>query len=422
MTMNNISIPLDIENIRVLNTTINNDNSIVIEVESTEKGVRCHQCGQFIDKLHGTDNAILLRHLPILDRPVYLKISPKRFRCPHCKKHPTTTQTCDWYKSNTPHTKVYEQFILRELINSTIVDVGLKQMIGEDAVLGIVDRHISSEVDWSALEDIRELGIDEISLKKGHKNFVTIISCRTHQQENKIIAVLPDRKKETVKNFLLSIPAKFKPRIKRVCSDMYDGFINAVHEALPEAEVVVDRFHVAKHYRECADNARKHELKRLKKELTDDEYTEIKQTMWPFRKFWEDLDADEQKRLRQLLSYSDELKHAYIFRELLTCIFEKEISKADALVYFDIWQELAEKSGFACFEPFLTTLNKWSDEISNYFLDRESSGFVEGLNNKIKVLKRRCYGILNIKHLKQRLSLDLDGYKLFGHHRKILVG
>ncbi len=57
---------------------------------------------------------------------------------------------------------------------------------------------------------------------------------------------------------------------------MYDGFINAVHEALPEAEVVVDRFHVAKHYVECTDNVRKHELKRLKKELTDDEYTEIK--------------------------------------------------------------------------------------------------------------------------------------------------
>ena len=422
MVMNNISVPLDIKNIRVLNTVVNNDNSIVIEVESTERGVFCYRCGQFIDKLHGTDKAILLRHLPIFDWPVYLKISPKRFRCPYCKKHPTTTQTCDWYKGNIPHTKAYEQLILRELINSTIVDVSLKQMIGEDAVLGIVDRRISPEVDWSVLENIRELGIDEISLKKGHKDFVTIISCRTNQRENKVLAVLPDRKKETVKKFLLSIPIEFKPRINRVCSDMYDGFINAVHEALPEAEVVVDRFHVAKHYRECADSVRKRELKRLRKELNDDEYEQIKQTMWPFRKSWENLDADEQDRLRQLLSYSDELKHAYIFRELLTCVFEKDLSKADALVYLDIWQELVEKSGFSCFQPFLTTLNQWRNEIGNYFLDRESSGFVEGLNNKIKVLKRRCYGILNVKHLKQRLSLDLDGYKLFGNHRKILVG
>jgi len=70
--------------------------------------------------------------------------------------------------------------------------------------------------------------------------------------------------------------------------------------------------------------------------------------------------------------------------------FEKDLSKADALVYLDIWQELVEKSGFSCFQPFLTTLNQWRNEIGNYFIDRESSGFVEGLNNKIKVFKRRC--------------------------------
>jgi transposase len=56
---------------------------------------------------------------------------------------------------------------------------------------------------------------------------------------------------------------------------------------------------------------------------------------------------------------------------------------------------------------------KWMDEIANYFIDRQTSGFVEGLNNKIKVIKRRCYGILNVKHLFQRIHLDLSGYALF---------
>ncbi|MEE4376289.1 MAG: transposase, partial [Candidatus Competibacteraceae bacterium] len=55
------------------------------------------------------------------------------------------------------------------------------------------------------------------------------------------------------------------------------------------------------------------------------------------------------------------------------------------------------------------------DEITNYFLDRQTSGFVEGFNNKIKVLKRRCYGLFNLTHLFQRLQLDLNGYQLFGH-------
>src|SRR5262249_16030752 len=62
---------------------------------------------------------------------------------------------------------------------------------------------------------------------------------------------------------------------------------------------------------------------------------------------------------------------------------------------------------------FLTTLEKWMDEIANFIPDRQTSGFVEGLNNKIKVIKRRCYGILNVKHLFQRIQLDLSGYALF---------
>lgn len=417
MTTNNINIPLDIDGIRVLKTEISEDNNIIIEVESLEQGTHCHRCGQFIDKFHGHDRAILLRHLPILDRPVFLKIRPKRFYCPHCqKKHTTTTQTCDWYQANSPHTKAYEQFILRELINATVVDVSLKQNVGEDAILGIVDRHISTDVDWTALEDVRELGIDEIALKKGHKDYVTVISCRNHQAENKVLSILPDRDKATVKQFLASIPESLKPTIKRVCSDMYDGFINAVYEQLPEAVVVVDRFHVAEHYRKCADKARKRELKRLQEELSEEDYDHIKHCMWPFRKPWKKLNEEERQRLQTLFSYSVELRQAYIFREALTWIFEQNFTKPEALGYFDIWQELVREQEMVCFKPFLTTLKNWSDEISNYFLDRESSGFVEGLNNKLKVLKRRCYGILNIKHFKQRLHLDLEGYALFGHH------
>ncbi|MCP4977166.1 MAG: transposase, partial [Maribacter sp.] len=66
-----------------------------------------------------------------------------------------------------------------------------------------------------------------------------------------------------------------------------------------------------------------------------------------------------------------------------------------------------------CFNTFLKTLSKQMEPITNYFIDRHNSGFVEGLNNKIKVIKRRCYGLTNIKHLFQRILLDMEGYSLF---------
>ena len=72
-----------------------------------------------------------------------------------------------------------------------------------------------------------------------------------------------------------------------------------------------------------------------------------------------------------------------------------------------------DASPLQCFESFLGTLETWLDEIANYFLDRHTSGFVEGFNNKLKVIKRRCYGILNVTHFFQRIQLDLTGYALF---------
>lgn len=77
------------------------------------------------------------------------------------------------------------------------------------------------------------------------------------------------------------------------------------------------------------------------------------------------------------------------------------------------WIQRVRDSEVHCFNNFLKTLEQWMDEIANYFIDRQTSGFVEGLNTKIKVIKRRCYGILNVKHLFQRIHLDLSGYALF---------
>ena len=135
--------------------------------------------------------------------------------------------------------------------------------------------------------------------------------------------------------------------------------------------------------------------------------------MWPFRKNQADLKPPEADLLARLFQYSPSLKLAYDFREELTAIFKKKLTKAQASKAIKEWRQHVESSQLTCFDPFLTTLDTYLDEITNYFLHRDSSGFVEGLNNKLKVLKRRCYGLLNLDHLFQRLFLDLEGYALF---------
>jgi len=101
----------------------------------------------------------------------------------------------------------------------------------------------------------------------------------------------------------------------------------------------------------------------------------------------------------------------------LTTIFDTARSKADALRRIRFWRRRVERSALSCFTPFLKLLDTWLDHITNYFIAHDTSGFVEGLNNKLKVLKRRCYGVRNIGRLFQRLTLDVDGYRRFSPWR-----
>ena len=125
------------------------------------------------------------------------------------------------------------------------------------------------------------------------------------------------------------------------------------------------------------------------------------------------MEEDEVKLLDRLFTYSPALKQAYDFRNQLTDIFEKELSKSKATKQIKNWKKRVSDSGLKCFDSFFTTLDNWIDEITNYFTNRFNSGFVEGFNNKLKVIKRRCYGISNIVHFFQRAFLDSQGYKLF---------
>ena len=103
----------------------------------------------------------------------------------------------------------------------------------------------------------------------------------------------------------------------------------------------------------------------------------------------------------------------YKFREELTRIFEMNLTKEEGKEKLLVWKNNVEQITLSCFDKFLTTLDNWLDKIANYFTARLSSGFVEGLNNKLKTTKRRCYGILRIATLFQRLYLDLEGYRYF---------
>jgi transposase len=151
-------IPLDIPDVTIQTVETDRNGAFVITVKSTVAGTYCHRCGKQITKVYGYDREITLRHLSILGREPYIRLHPIRYQYPHCDGHPTTTQQLSWYTPKSAYTKAYEEHILLKLVNSTVQDVCLKEAIGYEAIMGIIDRHIQGEVDWHQFARLDILG------------------------------------------------------------------------------------------------------------------------------------------------------------------------------------------------------------------------------------------------------------------------
>ena len=333
---------------------------------------------------------------------------PKRYRCRVCDGGPTTTQSADWYTAHSPHTNALDQWLLKMLVNSTVSDASRCCQVGYDAVEGCIDRYVGKAVDWNQLKPFTTLGLDEIALRKGHKHFVCVVTALDVFDRVIVLAILPDRLKQTVLNFFNSIPLEFRKTLQRVCSDMYAGYINAAKEAFPGVDVVIDRFHVAKHYNEGVDQLRKTTLRTLKQKLPEESYTRLKGVMWPFRRHFWDLKEAQHEQLAELFLHAPELKQAWLLRHELFLIYESPHTPEQAGQHFDAWIQKVRDKEVTCFDRFIGQFEYVRADILAYFESRHTSGFVEGLNNKLKVIKRRCFGLLDAGKLFQRIQIDLQ--------------
>lgn len=408
-----LTVPLDLPDVRVLANRMLEDGPVLIEVESTLQTAQCHRCGREIDRFHGFDRPLRLRHLPVFGRHVVVEIRPKRYRCPFCEGGPTTTQRCAWYDPNRPHTTAFEQGVLKRLIHSTVADVSRQLDLGVKAVEGIMDQRLAPAVDWTAFTALETLGIDEVALLKGQGHYVAVMWARDAQRQPHVLAVLPDRLQATVQAFLETIPDALKATVRRVCIDMWEGYAGAVAAALPNAQVVVDRFHIAVQYRKAVDELRQAECRRLNADRPPERAVSTAELRPLLRWEWRSLNLDQQGQVVELFEQTPTLASAYVLRTLLTAIFDHSPDRATAQTRLQRWTEQVKASGLSCFDQFLNPLHHWQDGILNYFEGGHSSGFVEGLNNKLKLLKRRCFGLDDPVELFRRLWLDIEGPRLW---------
>ncbi|MBT8373540.1 MAG: ISL3 family transposase [Deltaproteobacteria bacterium] len=411
------NIDLGLAHVKVKKIEHHKNGDYHIYVSCTATSAHCHKCGKPITKPHGQCKETIIEHMPVLGDRVFIHVQWPRFICTECEGGPTTSFHPDWLGKTGKFTKAFENFFLKMLVNSTVKDIAIKFQTTEEILQGIIDRYIATEIDWSNLHPTR-IGMDEIALKKGHDQYLTIISDVSKGSNVGIIAVLDGRTKEDVVPFLRTIPRDVLLNLESICVDMGAGYFASLRDVINDDHifnniVTIDRFHVAKLIGTAVDNERKSVIKELKKKYAHDEeaLNIIKNSMWPLRHHFDDLSPNQQEKLDNLFILSPYLEHCYDLREELYLIFEGDYSKEEAKVQIINWCSRALECSNGerpPFESFVKTYTKFEDNILNYFEARASSGPVEGLNNKIKMIKRRGFGFRNVLQFAQRLFLDIN--------------
>ena len=252
-------------------------------------------------------------------------------------------------------------------------------------------------------QKLKRLGIDEITHLKGGKNYAAVL---VDLEQKKPIALLEKRNKEVLTEYLRGLGSELLNQIEEVSIDLWVPYKSVVEEMMPNAQVVADRFHVMKQVNEELDYRRKTEKKKAEKIKNKTErerqISGIKESKYPLLKKKEDLNEKEKSKLSFLKEVMPELMNMYDKKEKFRDIFESQITGDEAFWQLVEWTE----SSYKDFPKSCQTIKRWIGEILAYFDNRTTQGAVEGINQKIKLIKRRAYGLNNFANFRRRVLLN----------------
>jgi len=224
------------------------------------------------------------------------------------------------------------------------------------------------------------LAVDEISLRKGHHYLTVIIDWQTGR-------VGKDRRYETLKAFFDTLNDEQRAAIKAIAMDMWDPYIKAVQECCPQAAIVFDQFHVVRAFGRVIDAVRNREYRKALKEGKD----VIKGSHYLLLKKRENLREKEKPRLKALLKMNQPLMTVYLLKDYLKKLWEYRYPRC-AQRFLDFWCDIARESTIRSLITFAKTLQRYAYGIINHCRFPLHTSRLEGINNKIKVIKRGAYG------------------------------
>lgn len=346
-----------------------------------------------------------VRHLDIWEMRTVVHFPQRRFDCPKCGQ--PFTESLEWIDPQRRQTKAFEAHIYQRVKNKTPRrQVALQEGLSESTVLEIFKKQAKQVVRRPDGGRVRKLGVDEISVRKGHKQYALVLS---DLERRKVLAVLPNRRKETFEQWLDGLTEEERKAIRVVSMDMWKAYRQAVRNKLPHARIVADRFHVMKQLNHQIDLLRRALQRKAKQKGDEPLYQALKGSRWVLLKRRRELKPEEEVKLRVILNVSEELRTIYLLREEFITICDKMRDRSQAERFLRAWTRKAVATGSRYLIRFVKTLENWWHEFLNYFIDRVTQGFVEGINRAIRGIINRAFGFRCFENFRLQVLVECGG-------------
>lgn len=365
------------------------EQEITVEVLYRAVSASCPRCGRKTPKVHSVRSQHK-RDRRLRDKRVCLVLHKRRFRCLGCGK--VFSEPDPVFGPRRRSSQRFREHLGQEAVHHTVRHVARKEGVGEGLVRRCLTQEAERLLGAITLQGSRVLGLDEFSIRKGQVYDTAIMDIEKKQ----VLGVVSGRRQEEVASFFTALP---QPEgVQVVVMDMHEPFRQAVHLCLPQAKVVADKFHVLMHVHQALDQVRtglqsKGEKKR---DLFRSRYLLLKAV--------ERLTEEQEERLQRVFSRYPSLAMAWALKEAFRRWYNSP-SRALAELELERWERAVREHGPAPFHRLFSMLRDWREEILNYFDHRYTNGFVEGKNNRIKVIKRVAYGYRNRGNFRQRILL-----------------
>ena len=336
-----------------------------------------------------------MRDLSCADTRIYLEFDVRRVCCRDCGK--VKSEELEFLADNPLYTKRFAYFVGRRCRQATIKDVAKELNLHWHTVKELEKQYMAVQLARVGTPGPEVIGIDEISIRKGH-TYRIIVSDLLRRRP--IWFGGTDRSETSMLMFYEWLGPKKSQRIRLAVMDMWKPFRNAAAERAPKAAILFDKFHIMRHLGEALDEIRKSEYARL----SGRQRRYIKGQKYTLLSRWENLSVSGRRALKLLLNANKRLNTAYMLKESFAQLWDYE-REPWARKFFENWRASLKWQRLKSYETFAEMIDKHWDGIAAYCEpeNKVSLGFVEGLNNKIRVIQRRAYGLRDEEY--QRLKI-----------------